>query len=174
MALEEKKTFVSQQTGQVAVGTFRVGTSSSETSAWTYVETGFKPRTIELFRISTATTGLGKRLAWNEGMNVESDLSQDDAAGVVGSTARPASSSGDDFHCFVYSSAGLPLKVPCPVPTSSQDAIGTTGYPSSDYAGVYAQERGFYVGCSSSGILGERSTSDRPDPWIYASFYVTG
>jgi hypothetical protein len=166
MALIEKTVHVGQQLGQVAAGTFYIGASSSGTSEWTYVETGFRPRAIELTRVSINSSGYGKRLIWHEGMYVVDDST---TPGVVGSTAR-----NDDFHCFVFSSAGAPLKVPCTMPTSSQAAIGTTGYPSSQHAGVYVDDRGFYVGCSSSGILGERhaSTGNPPRPMI--AFKVTG
>ncbi len=170
MTLETNKVYVNQQSGHSAVGTFFVGASSSETSQWTRVDIGFKPRTIELFRVTTASSGLGKRLAWNEGMYVKDDSTT--RAGTPGSSER-----NDDYHCFVYSSAGVPTKIPVFFPNSSQGdydslAAGSTWFQSSGHAGVLVDERGFWVGGSSSGILGERSTEGGTLPM--ASFYVTG
>lgn len=169
MTLTAQTNYAGKQLGQMAYGTFFIGDTSSATSDWTYVNVGFRPRTIELLRVSTVSSGYGKRLVWNEGMYVADDSTTD---AVEGSTER-----SDDYHCWIFSSAGVPTKIPCNMPASSMSAIGTTGYPSSDHGGVYVQstdDRGFYVGCSSSGILGERheSTGDPAQPLI--AFFVTG
>lgn len=172
MTLEMDKKYVGQHTGQQAVGSFFVGASSSETSQWTRVDMGFKPRTIELVRASTNSSGFGKRLVWNQGMYVGDDSTT--RAGTPGSSER-----SDDYHCFVMSSAGAPAKIPCFFPNTSQGdydslAAGSTWFQSSGYAGVLVDETGFWVGCSSSGILGERHESTGVPARPIVSFFVTG
>lgn len=185
MTLEAKKTFIGQQTGQVAVGTFFIGATSSQTSRWTYVETGFTPRAVEMYRASTESTsgGRGQMLKWHEGMFIADDSTA--RAGTPGSSERD-----DNYHCLLYTSSGAQsvqrLFMPCSSHGGDQFNVadidsnnllaawtGTTDVLSSEANFLFIpREKGFFVGCSTAGPQGNLTAA--ADQRAKVAFYVTG
>jgi hypothetical protein len=159
MAIEELKYELGKQTGQTAVGVF-LGGCTSDIGAVdpVYVNIGFAPSKLTLFLASTTTAiaAPGARQEWNRAMYMQEEDSTYTGA-VRGSTKY----ANDDYFCIEISTAGVPSKIDCVFPTSTQDAVGSTAWQeSTSKTGIYVtttETRGFWVGGANALTLATSS-----------------